>query len=160
MKRNSGRWSNCIGCHQYNRLDSNGRCQNCVEVDLKLIDIARKIFQHNPHITREEVADKLGVTLDRVDGWIRDRKVRCVTLKEKCPDCGRLVVNKFSCVNCGYNASPPPAPAGKPCNTKPVDHSSVRRVSYLQNRYWNHFSSIRKQQKRRLWLIPAKGELK
>ncbi len=106
MKRSTAKFGNCIDCNRYFRLDSEGRCPECASFDIQLVDVARKFILNYPDTSREKIAEVLDVDINRVDEWIRLKKIRCVSIRKVCPNCGNVIINRFYCDSCGFNAEP------------------------------------------------------
>jgi len=161
-KYREGRFKNCVECGRYLPVDAKGRCQDCFEVERDLLDAARQRLQEQPDMTIEELSHKMGVDEERVADWMRDGRVKCVAIRKKCPNCGRVMVNRFSCDSCGYNKPPDPALVKKEeiKKKKAILDRTPLRVSMLREAYWGKHSQIQPSyQKRHLWLIPRKGYL-
>ncbi len=159
-KYREGRFKNCADCGRYLPVDTKGRCQDCFETDRELADSAREQLREQPDMTIQELSKKMGVDEERVADWMRDGRVKCVAIRKKCPNCGRLMVNRFSCDSCGYNKPPKPLPDKVDDKKKVVVDRTPLRVGMLRDAYWKKHSGIKPSyQRRHIWLVPLKGHL-
>lgn len=105
MRQFSTSFGNCIHCSQYRCLDPEGLCKECAVRELELVEAVQLLLKCNPRITRAEIAEGLKLDINRLEAWIRNGKIRCVSLRSQCPRCGRPLINQFFCRLCGLNVS-------------------------------------------------------
>lgn len=150
-------FKNCVGCGGYKRVDRSGRCEACAQVDRQLMVLARRLLQQHPGMSKEEVAHTLGIEEDRVVDWIHAGQIKPKSFEKKCPNCGRLLVNKFSCDSCGYGRPPKTDEIKKKAVSEAkATEAQPSRSNRLSDNYWDRFSQISKRfQQRKLFIVPT-----
>ena len=157
------KYKNCVDCGAWARVNAAGRCESCCAVDRHLMTLARQLLQHNPNLSATEIADTLGIPEDRISDWVLDRKIKTQVVKHRCPDCGRLMVNTFSCDSCGYGKPPDPIAEEKKKKREKeltkdrtkIHHPPRPRVEKNSDAYWDSVSQIsEKYQNRGLLIYP------
>jgi len=138
-----GIFGNCSHCKTFANLDREGLCAACSTFVLDQIDRATQMIIENPELTREEISDSLGVSIECVNQWIQSGRVRCVVVRYTCPTCHRTIVNRMICSHCGYTPKSQPEE-----NPKPRIRSNLME-SILEER----FSRQRKRLTHRLRLM-------
>ncbi len=91
------RFGNCIDCHLYAKLDDEARCMKCAIKETELVEKTGDYIRQNPRATREEIIDALKIDIERVDNWIRSRKIKPINMQFTCPRCGHTSDNKLTC---------------------------------------------------------------
>ncbi len=152
------RYKNCVDCGAWKEVNAAGRCSTCVDVDRHLMTLGRDLLKHNPKMTAEQVAEELGVEESRVHGWVREHKLKPQAKINRCPSCGRIIRNSFTCDSCGYGK--PPDPQKKEQRKKELEHKKAveydppRRVAKVLDNYWQNSVIVDKHQHPRCWMVP------
>jgi len=121
IKKSKIHYGNCADCQHYARLDAENRCQECARKEIELVDAACHLLREHPDASREDVANALNVHPSRVEEWMRQRKIRAVSVVFTCEYCGKMLKNSLTC-DCREETPPPPSP-------KP---SKTQRIVYLE----------------------------
>jgi hypothetical protein len=100
---------------------------------LDQLEKAIRLTAGNPQITKDEIAEALGVSPEQVNEWIRLGKIRCVALRSVCPTCNRVIINQLICPHCGYASAGNPARTIKP-PLRAALTESVRSERFSQKR--------------------------
>lgn len=105
---------NCARCKKFALVNGDGLCGVCAVSMLDQLEKAILLTAEKPQITKDEIAETVGVSPEQVNEWIRLGKIHCVAVRSLCPTCNRVVINQLICPHCGYQSSNKTARSIKP----------------------------------------------
>ncbi len=140
-------FDNCIHCGTYTKLTYDHSCPTCHKQDERLLGEARKILSQMGKMTASELADMLGVSLQRVSVWLKGHRLDPSLLSHRCSHCGKELVGlSCDCQNKSFFKNPPSL-------EKSSDrfHCPIRRDKRIRE-YWGQGSNILTSQRRTFWV--------
>lgn len=138
-------YGNCAYCGTFSQLNNHKMCKQCQIVDAQLIQQAMEILRAEGQKTIFELAEQIEVEPRRVFNWIDQGKISTIYFKHACPICGQDMLNG-SCSCTTLSQSPGPQdPPGK--------FYTAIRIAKRRKQYWDEESTIRKKQKRDIWIV-------
>lgn len=146
-------YANCVYCGKFTQVNRIKSCAPCFAADERMLLQAIDVLNKEGRRSIFDLADRLSLDPERIFRWLEQGRIAGSYFQYMCPRCGKDLMDR-SCECHPFKLpyeykKPRKEPVVPEVNTQPP----CRRVQQKCDQYWDHVSSIRRKQKRDIWLV-------
>ncbi len=145
-------YANCLYCGKFTRVNRIKSCAPCFKADEQVLYHAIDVLNQEGRRTVFDLADRLSINVARIFQWLDQGRLSGSYFQYLCPKCGKDLVDR-SCECHPFKLPIEDHTSDEAENTpESKDPPTSRRVQRKCDIYWDHISSIRRKQRRDIWL--------